>query len=83
MGLFWRTIAVLLCLVALAGCRTLAQPAWSKPGSADVQRARALRYDPYPESEPGPALVGVRPREYEVAPPEPSRARWHLGGWGQ
>ena len=37
-------------------------------------RARAPWYDPYPENEPGPAMVGVRPREYQKPPPEPSRA---------
>lgn len=75
--------AGLLCLIALGGCRYLARPDWTHPGSAKTQQNRALRYDPYPESEPGPALVGARPREYQTAPPEASRARWHLGGWGQ
>jgi hypothetical protein len=73
----------LLLLVALAGCSSLAMPSWSHPGSEAVQRRRALQYDPYAENEPGPAVVGVRPREYEKPPPEPSRARWFLGNWGQ
>lgn len=77
---FWPA-AGLLCLIALCGCRNLARPDWTQPGSAQMQRARALQYDPYPEKETGPALTGVRPREYETAPPEPSRARWIRGGW--
>ncbi|MBN1394121.1 MAG: hypothetical protein JW959_03780 [Pirellulales bacterium] len=73
--------AAALCLISSAGCPTLARPDWLQPGSAEVQRARALQYDPYPEREPGPALVGVRPRGYEFAPPETSRARWVRQGW--
>ena len=75
--------AGLMCLIAFGGCRSLARPDWTHPGSAKVQQDRALRYDPYPESGPGPALVGARPRGYQIAPPEPSRARWFLGRWGQ
>jgi hypothetical protein len=63
----------------LAGCASVARPSLAHPGSAPVQQSRAVRFDPYPENEPGPALVGVRPREYEKPIAEPSRARWHLG----
>lgn len=75
--------AGLLLWVAAGGCSSMAMPNWSHPGSAAVQQRRALQYDPYPENEPGPPLVGVRPREYDKPPPEPSRARWILGKWGQ
>lgn len=83
MRCFLIPIAGFLCLMTTTGCQHLARPTWTKPGGTNAQRAQALRYDPYPESEPGPALVGARPRGYEVAPPEPSRARWELGDWGQ
>ncbi len=73
----------LLISVAICGCCRTAMPSWSHPGTADAQRCRALRYDPYPENEPGPAVVGVRPREFDQPPPEPSRARWQDGNWGQ
>lgn len=73
----------LLLLTAMSGCKSTAGPSWLHPGSAPMQQARALRYDPYPENEPSPGMAGVRPREYEKPPPEPSRARWQLGGWGQ
>ena len=79
-GLF---AAGLLLLVTFFGCKGIEMPSWFHPGSAEVQRSRALRYDPYPENEIGPAVVGVRPREFDKPPPEASRARWHLGGWEQ
>jgi hypothetical protein len=79
----WTLATGLLLLIALGGCKGVAKPDLTHPGSAPVQQARALRYDPYPENEPGPAMVGVRPREYQTPPPEPSRARWQLGKWEQ
>jgi hypothetical protein len=79
----WPLAVALPILSALAGCCSTAGPDWAHPGGADVQQKRALRFDPYPENEPGPALTGVRPREYEDPPPETSRARWTLGNWGQ
>jgi hypothetical protein len=69
--------------VVLTGCASTAGPSWFHPGSATTQQTRALRYDPYPENEPGPTIVGSRPREYQKPPPETSRARWFLGNWGQ
>jgi len=75
--------AGLLLMVVFCGCSSIAPPSWSHPGSEAVQRRRALRYDPYPENEIGPPVVGVRPREYDKPPPEASRARWFLGNWEQ
>jgi hypothetical protein len=65
------------------GCRGIETPNWFHPGDWKTQRERAKRYDPYAENEPGPPMEGIRPREYDKPPPEPSRARWHLGGWGR
>jgi hypothetical protein len=79
----WPLAAGLLILAALGGCRGMATPDWSHPGSASVQQKRALRYDPYPENELGPPMTGTRPREYANPPPETSRARWQDGNWGQ
>lgn len=71
-------------LAALLGCKSTAGPCWCHPGSAKDQQTRALRYDPYPISdEPDAAMAGVRPRDYDVPPPQTSRARWQLGNWGQ
>ncbi len=79
----WSAAAGLLMLVALDGCRDIAGPDWTHPGTAAAQQKRALRYDPYPESDSGPSMEGTRPREFEIPPPEPSRARWQLGNWGE
>lgn len=83
MKAWFTAFAALLVLWVCSGCRSLARPDWTHPGRMEVQQKRALRFDPYPENEPGPALVDVRPREYQKPPPEPSRARWFLGRWGQ
>ena len=80
----WVHAAFVLILAALAGCQSTAGPCWFHPGPAQAQHTRALRYDPYPENnEPDAAMAGVRPREYDMPPPETGRARWFLGNWGQ
>ncbi len=53
-----------LCLVT-AGCAGVSRPSWFFPGDAAVQQDRARQYDPYPETEVAPAIVGGRPRSYE------------------
>jgi hypothetical protein len=78
----WSLAAGLL-LGGLVGCSSTASPNWVHPGTTQAQQARALRYDPYPENDAGLPLAGDRPREYDKPPPEPSRARWQLGNWGQ
>jgi hypothetical protein len=75
------SLAAGLLLAACCGCSSIALPSWSHPGSEQVQRRRALQYDPYPEHEIGPPVAGLRPREYDKPPPEPSRARWRDGNW--
>jgi hypothetical protein len=70
--------AALLILAVVAGCQKTAMPSLFHPRSANVQQKRALRYDPYPDPNLGPNMVGVRPREYENPPAEVSQARWHL-----
>ncbi len=79
----WLFVAGLLFLVSLSGCKTTAMPKLFHPGSANEQQNRALRYDPYPENESGPAMTSSRPRDYDKPPPETSRSRWHIGKWGQ
>ena len=73
----------LVLLLGLTGCKSLAEPNWLHPGADSVQRSRALRYDPYPENDAGPTVVGSRPRGYQKELPETSRGRWFLGNWGQ
>jgi len=67
----------------VAGCRGVAPPNWSHPGTAAYQQSEAERFDPYPENETGPAIVGGRPREFQKPPAEPTRARWLPWSWAQ
>ena len=69
-----------LLVCAAVGCNRdpheFGSPKVLGPGTATQQQARATRFDPYPENEPGPALTGVRPREYDRPIPEVDRSRW-------
>ena len=73
----------LLVIGAAVGCRGVTPPRLAHPGPAEFQRAEAQQFDPYPENEPGPEVVGSRPREYEKPPAEVLRARWLPWNWGQ
>jgi hypothetical protein len=68
-------ILVGMTLGVLAGCASVATPNWGQPGTADAQRRRAERFDPYPETDVGPGGLGVRPRGFEQPLAEPLRAR--------
>jgi hypothetical protein len=75
--------AVLFLSLLTGGCANLDWPYLSNPDSLTAerrelerQRARAHRWDPFPDSEAGPAMPETRPRDFQDAPPEPSRARW-------
>ncbi len=69
-------LAALLMGVGLSGCSSISAPNWCHPGTAAQQRARAERFNPYPETEIGPNITGARPREFEQQIAEPARARW-------
>lgn len=71
--LWWSLTAVLV--LGLGGCKGMAGPNWLHPGTAKYQQDRAHQFDPYPEVGTGPEMVGVRPREFQVPPPEVQRAR--------
>jgi hypothetical protein len=73
------TAACLLLFFGIAGCQSTAKPSLAHPGSARTQQNRAVRFDPYPESDVAPAMVGVRPKGYENPISEPARARWQVG----
>ena len=53
------------------------------PGPAEHQQSQAEQFDPYPENEPGPELVGARPMEYDKPLAEVKRARWLPWNWGR
>ncbi len=73
MGKSWALL--ILATLSLSGCRGLYCPTLQGPGTADEQRKWAQRYDPYPESQVGPDVLGGRPREFDVTRSETQRAR--------
>jgi hypothetical protein len=77
--LTWTLVAL-----GLGGCGTgMGTPSLLAPGPAREQRARAHRFDPYPEMESGPALVGARPREFDRPLTEPVRTQFEQWGYGR
>ena len=52
--------AVLLCGTSF-GCRSLGKPDVFNPGPADYQINRAKNFDPFPDPDIGPEIVGGRP----------------------
>jgi hypothetical protein len=58
---FWTTALVAIFL-GTGGC--LAPPRLLNPGSEKQQQRRAELFEPYPENDVGPPIVGGRPREY-------------------
>jgi hypothetical protein len=69
-----RNLTMIGSLLLLAGCFSLAPPQWGHPGTAEEQQKQAIRFDPYPENDIGPA-TNTQPRDY-VPLAEPARARW-------
>lgn len=62
--------------VVAGGCAGLAMPNMASPGTAQAQRARAERFDPYPETASGRELAGARPRDYDQPVLVPSNDPW-------
>ena len=77
-----RIIFPAILLAGVAGCQGVAGPSLGSPGTAEEQRMRAQRFDPYPENEAGPPIEGARPREFQTPPAEVERSRWSPAGWG-
>ncbi len=77
------SLLLALPLALLLGCQSVAGPNWFNPGPASVQQARAVQFDPYPEDELGPQIVGSRPPGYQDPPPETARARFLPWNWGR
>lgn len=71
-----RFVSIALFLGSACGCQSISPPRFCPPESVQVQRAEAHRFDPFPENEPGPKILGARPPDYTDPPAEPSRARW-------
>jgi hypothetical protein len=58
----WR-ILLLLLTIGSAGCSSpyIRTPNFAHPGTAAEQRADAERFDPYPDPDAGPPVLGGRP----------------------
>ncbi len=70
MGRILALLALSAEVAACCGCANnhvggYALPNFAHPGTEATQQARAQDYEPYPENEPGPPVVGGRPREYQ------------------
>lgn len=69
---------ILFALLAVAGCSyTIRKPNWAHPGPAPYQRGNATQFDPYPQNDMAPPIVGGRPAGYAKPPSEVERARQH------
>ena len=69
-------VALLAKAGTLAGCAQTSRPKWLNPGSSERQAHQAERWDPYPEEDVGPEILGGRPKGFEHPVAEPRRARW-------
>jgi hypothetical protein len=76
-------VVVALTIIGLGACAGTSTPRLASPGPAREQRARAQRFDPYPEIESGPQLVGARPREYDRPLAEPVRTQFEQWSYGR
>jgi hypothetical protein len=58
----WRVLFPILAMT-FAGCHSpyIRTPNFAHPGTAAQQRADAERFDPYPDPDAGPAVLGGRP----------------------
>ncbi len=61
--------------------RSVHLPRLRGPGSAEFQRAIAVRYDPYPDQDAGPEIVGGRPQDFSRQVPEPTRVQQNRSPW--
>jgi hypothetical protein len=81
----WRIGLALAALVITVGCNTPAGMAWRqrivpprifRSETVEYQRSEAQQFDPYPQDELGPSVVGGRPPDFQEPPADPSRGRW-------
>lgn len=77
-----RTVVLILgCVLVAATSAGCAGGPLMNPPSEQQQRATAQRFDPYPENDTGPPVLGGRPLGYREPIAEPSRARWNPATW--
>ncbi|MBP63348.1 MAG: hypothetical protein CMJ62_17640 [Planctomycetaceae bacterium] len=66
-----KTVLAFLILPSASAC--VVTPDWTNPGNIRTQQLRAMRHDPYAETDVAPRVVGGRPREYLVPLPQAVR----------
>lgn len=79
-----KNLVIILLSIQLTACSsTIRRPRLASPGTAPFQRHNAEQFDPYPQNDMGPEIVGGRPPDYAVPVPEVERARMGmpLGPW--
>ena len=82
-----RALWAMLCTLGpslLSGCGALG-PYLSNDVPLRYQRQQIERFDPYPDQDIGPPMVGVRPPGFDAPIPEGERAFWGVkrrSPWG-
>jgi hypothetical protein len=70
-----QSLALAAALLPMAACSpTIKKPQLLHPGPAPFQRANAEQFDPYPQNDVGPEIVGGRPPDYAIPRDEVTRA---------
>ena len=79
----WRLLLALGLLWQVGCSSTVRKPQLLHPGPAEYQRYNATQFDPYPQNDVGPEIVGGRPEGYMQPPNEIERARQQqpVGPW--
>ena len=69
---------VLVGVVLAGGCQWdhIAMPQWRDPGTERDKQKRDRQFDPYPTTAVGPAIPGLRPREFDVPSAGPHRRKY-------
>ena len=76
-----QLLALALACASLAACSSaVRKPQLLHPGPAPFQRYNATQFDPYPQMDTGPEMVGARPPDYTLPPDEVKRSRQYLSG---
>ncbi|MEM8944742.1 MAG: hypothetical protein AAGD11_06115 [Planctomycetota bacterium] len=71
-----RCLISVVLVFSLTGCSSsVFIPRILSPGPAPFQRNNAQQFDPYPQNDLGPEIVGGRPLGYMIPPDEVTRAR--------
>lgn len=76
-------MTALFACVGACGCRSVEMPTWYPRGTVQQQQYEAQRFDPLPEPDTAPEIVGARGREQQFPVAQPSRSRWDPRTWVQ